>query len=399
MADHQVDILIIGGGLIGATLMHALAPTGLRCMLVDNHPLPQRFEADFDARSVALSAASVRIFNHLHLWSLIEPKASRIDKIHVSEQGRFGTAYFESPHEEPLGHVVDTQMLMHALYHSLDPNTLWMPASVIAFDAQKRVATIQKGGQHHRVQARLFVAADGSNSIMRSLCHLSAEVKDYGQHAVVANIGLARAHQHVAYERFTASGPMALLPLGPKRMSLVWSLVPEEAQRFMAMSEAVFLESLTKAFGYRLGRFLQLGRRVIYPLQQMIMPEQTQGSVVFIGNAAHTLHPVAGQGFNLGLRDVAMLAQSITKKGLEDETLLDQYQQARQFDQAVITRFTDFLINVYTNKGRGVALSRQLGLLALDTHPFLKQLLSRYASGLGGYAPDLVCGIPLAECL
>ncbi len=397
MADHHIDILIVGGGLIGATLMRALQPTGLRCMLVDNHPLPQRFDADFDARSVALSAASVRILQRLDIWPLIQANASAIDTIHVSEQGRFGTACFESPDHEPLGHVIDIQSLMHALYRSLDPQALWVPASVIAFDAQKRVATLQKGDRQYTVQAQLFVAADGSNSIMRSLCDLSAQVKDYGQHALVANIGLARPHQHVAYERFTTSGPLALLPLGLKRMSLVWSLPPDEANRLLCMSDAVFLQLLTKAFGYRLGRLLHVGRRVIYPLKQILMPEQTHGSVVFIGNAAHTLHPVAGQGFNLGLRDVAMLAQTIQQKGLKEDDVLEHYRKARHEDQMTITQFTDFLIKVYTHPGRGMAWVRQLGLMALDNHSAMKQILSRYASGFGGYVPDLVCGIPLTE--
>ncbi|MCX7118967.1 MAG: FAD-dependent monooxygenase [Legionellales bacterium] len=186
-----------------------------------------------------------------------------------------------------------------------------------------------------------------------------------------------------------------MLPLEPKRMGVVWSLSPEEATRISQMDDEAFLQNLTKVFGYRLGRFVGVGQRLTYPLRQMLMTESVQGPVVFIGNAAHTLHPVAGQGFNLGLRDVAMLAQMITQIGLDAPTLLTRYQEARQHDQTVIARFTDGLISMYGHPNLGVRMVRQFGLLVLDNNRLLKRVVARYATGLGGVVPDLVCGIPL----
>ena len=397
MADYKVDILIVGGGLIGAALVHALLPTGLTVLMIDNQGPKDRVDEEFDARSVALSAASVRMLKMLNIWSEMAGEASVIDSIHVSEQGRFGTAYLEPKGAEPLGYVIDIQVMTQALYRRIDQKTLLAPAQLIAFDSSQRLATIQVGDTLRTVQASLFVAADGSDSVMRSLCQLTAQVKDYGQHALVANIGLARPHKQVAYERFTSSGPLALLPLGSQRMALVWSLLPEDAARMAQLSDADFLRALSKAFGYRLGRLVKVGRRVVYPLRNIFMTEQVTDGVVFIGNAAHTLHPVAGQGFNLGLRDVAMLAQSLSRYGLDHPSLLTHYCQSRQHDQRAITRFTDFLITLYSNQNTGVVLARQLGLVVMDNSAVLKRLLSRYASGFAGVVPDLVCEIPLQE--
>ncbi|MCR9191455.1 MAG: FAD-dependent monooxygenase [Gammaproteobacteria bacterium] len=397
MVDHQVDVAIVGGGLIGAAMMQALAPTGLRCVLIDQQALPARLEEDFDARSVALSNASMRILRGLKIWPTIEAAAAKIVKIHVSEQYRFGTACLEATYQNPLGYVIDNQTLLHTLYESLNPDTLLMPATIQAFDAETRTATVKIGKRRCTVQAPLFVAADGSNSMMRKFCQLPVHIKDYGQHALVANIGLARAHDNIAYERFTAAGPLALLPLGPKRMALVWSMSPAAAETFLQMKEADFLQALTRAFGYRLGRLLKVGRRTVFPLQQMVMPVQSQHGVVFIGNAAHTLHPVAGQGFNLGLRDVAMLAQTLVQEGVHHPDLLSGYLQARKHDHLAITQFTDALIQIFTSKIPGVAWARQIGLLAVDNHRALQRFVARYASGFSGVVPDLVCGLPLEE--
>lgn len=398
MADHhQVDILIVGGGLIGATLLHALKPTGLRCMLVDNYGFQERITHDFDARSVALSAASVRILEGLGLWSAIAPAASVIRSIHVSEQGRFGSTCLQNEENKPLGHVVDIQYINQVLAQTLNPQTILAPAQLTAFDVEQRIATIQIEGKTQTIQARLVVAADGADSVMRTLCALPCHVKAYDHHALVTNIGLARAHTDRAFERFTAAGPMALLPLGPKRMALVWSLTPEHAKHLQQASESEFLTQLSHAFGYRLGRLVKVGKRVIYPLRQVVMSDIVSGSVVFIGNAAHTLHPVAGQGFNLGLRDVAMLAQLILRHGLDSPHLHEDYQQTRRRDHTNMVHFTDGLIQLYTHPNRGIALARQIGLLTLDNSYLLKKMFSRYASGLAGVLPDLVCGMPLQE--
>ncbi len=394
MNDYQVDVIIVGGGLSGAALLRSLAKTDLRVLMIDSQdffkPLPSN-----DGRSLTLSIASMRILASLDVWAELATIATPIQRIHVSEQGRFGTACLNGSEQQPLGYVVPIQNLIQSLYHGIDRKMVLAPATVTAFDPDARLVTVHTGDQFLRIQATLIVAADGSHSSMRSLCQLPVQVKDYNQNAVVTYVDLARAHQHTAYERFTESGPLALLPLAAKRMGVVWSLPPEQAKEILAMNDPDFLRELMRVFGYRLGRLIGVGKRMTFPLRHMLMQDHVQGAVVFIGNAAHTLHPVAGQGFNLGLRDVAMLAQTIIGSDIHDPHLLFRYQQARQHDQTAIARFTDGLMTLYGHSSLPIRLARQIGLVSLDNNRLLKRILARYASGLAGVVPDLVCGMSL----
>jgi len=394
--DLNVDILIVGGGLIGASLMLALANTRYRVALVDATPFSFRVQSNFDERSLALSPASVRILEMLNVWPLLAPDACPIETIHVSERFGFGHAQLRGDGQSPLGYVAEMQHINRALYQCLDLSQVFAPAQLVALDTAEGVATIQKDAEHFRIKAQLIVAADGSESSVRAFCGVTAQVKAFNQQAIVANIGLARSHHHIAYERFTLSGPLALLPMTGNRVSMVWALEPDEASRVMGLNDDDFLRELQRTFGYRLGRFKRVGLRVSYPLRQVICQEQVVGPVVFIGNAAHTLHPVAGQGFNLGLRDVAMLAQCISHQGLSP-AMLAHYQQQRDRDQHSMIRLTDGLIQLFTSNIPGMAIARRAGLLALDQIPALKAILARYARGFAGIAPDLVCGIPLTE--
>jgi 2-octaprenyl-6-methoxyphenol hydroxylase len=394
VADREVDILIVGGGLAGATLMLALADLGYSTLLVEAKPFASRVQADFDARTLALAPASVCILQMLQIWPLLQEYATAIEMIHVSERHCFGSARLQSKESEPLGYVVEMQYINRALHRLLDPQQIIAPAELSAINDIDSSAVVITSTGELTVKARLIVAADGADSFVRQLCNLPTQVKEYGQHALVANIGLARAHQHHAYERFTSTGPLALLPMTGLRASLVWSLQPAQAARLLECSESDFLQALQHAFGYRLGRFVKVGQRTLYPLRQIIMPQQVKNSVVFVGNAAHTLHPVAGQGFNLGLRDVATLAQCIAREGLGPD-MLQTYQQARSHDQAAITRFTDGLIELFTSRAPGLAVMRGAGLIALDNISILKHVVARYARGFAGVTPDLVCKIPL----
>lgn len=396
MINKEIDILIVGGGLTGATLMLALQGLGFSTLLVDTHPLGDKIDPDFDARSLALSPASRRILTMLGAWEHLQDHASPIDLIHVSDQHHFGTSRLQGEPNSPLGYVVEMQYINRALHQLLDKEHILAPATVSAIDLAKQVVTIRTDAGELNVAARLIVAADGSHSAVRRLCDLSAQIKAYAQQAIVANVGLLKSHGGRAYERFTTHGPLAMLPMQENRMSLVWAMPPEEAKPLLSLSDTEFLCQLQQAFGYRLGRFTKVGKRFAFPLQQVLMPQQVKGAVVFIGNAAHTLHPVAGQGFNLGLRDVATLAQCIAQQGLEPG-MLQHYLQLRAYDQKVITRFTDGLINVFTSRLPGLGIARGLGLVALDNIPAMKNLLARYAQGFGGVVPDLVCEIALKE--
>ncbi|MDF1757178.1 MAG: FAD-dependent monooxygenase [Legionellaceae bacterium] len=393
MADREVDILIVGGGLIGALLLIILESSKYSCLLVESKNLTNTINADFDARSIALSTASICILENLNIWSLIKQNSAVIDKIHVSEKGRFGSSEFKTD-EESLGYVIEMQYLNKALHELINPNNILTSASLDTYDRVTKIAKIKTNNQTISVKAKLIVAADGANSHMRNFCNLNYQIKEYGQHAVVTNIGLARDHKNIAYERFTHQGPLALLPMLNSRASLVWSLSKSEAKKQAQISEHEFLSNLQRAFGYRLGKFIKVGQRSVYPLRQVTMPKTYEGAIVFIGNAAHTLHPVAGQGFNLGLRDVATLAQCIIEDGLKVE-MLSNYQKLRQHDQTAIKFITEGLVTLFSNNIPVLRVARGLGLAALDNSSTFKHLLTSYTRGFGGDIPNLVCGIPI----
>jgi 2-octaprenyl-6-methoxyphenol hydroxylase len=397
---EKIDILIVGGGLTGMALMLALAPLGYRVRLAEAREMQTEAPDILETRSIALSPASIQILKQLDVWPRLNKTASPIKAIHISEQGRFGQARLDvddtSDIDQSLGAVAEMHVLNQALKACLNPNDIWVPARVIALDAAKGLTRIQTDSGEKTVQARWVIAADGAHSTVRKLCQATAKVKTYAEHAIAANITLSRAHHQIAYERFTPDGPLALLPLTGPHMALVWTQSPQHAEALTAMPEKKFLNALQHAFGYRTGRFLAVGSRQTYPLQQVMMPKQVcSNKIIFIGNAAHTLHPVAGQGLNLGLRDVAMLAECAAKYDLTDEALI-YYQKLRKSDQAVITTATDALVSLFKSRFPGIGFARRMGLLALDNSAFLKNVILRHAKGLGGVVPDLVCGVPLS---
>lgn len=395
MANKEIDILIIGGGLTGASLSLALQGLGLSTLLIESKPFNDKVNPDFDARSLALSPASQRILTMLGVWEILEGYATSIEMIHVSDQHRFGVSRLHGERGNPLGYVVEMQYINRALGILLNKEQLLAPAHLKSIDFNDGIAAITTESDEIFIRAQFIVAADGTESMMRRLCHLPVKIKDYNQQAIVANVGLVKPHGNRAFERFTPNGPLALLPMQNNKMSLVWASKPEDAKQLMNLNDDEFLQELQTAFGYRLGRFNKIGKRYSYPLKQVLMPQQTKWPVVFVGNAAHTLHPVAGQGFNLGLRDVATLAQCIAKDGLNSQ-MLEHYLKLRTHDQQMITWLTDGLIHLFTSRLPGVGVARNLGLLALDNIPALKNILARYARGFGGITPDLVCEIALS---
>lgn len=397
MISKTVEVVIVGAGPIGASLMLSLKGLGLSVLLVDKNPLGPKIHTDFDARSLALSPSSQRILNGLGVWSDLEQFITPIETIHISEQSRFGVSRLQDPKLQPLGYMVQMQHINQVLHGLLNQDEMLI-GEVTTIDLAQKELVVQTASGAYRLQARLLVAADGSQSKIRTLCDLELKTKEYNQCAIVANIGLACPHRNQAFERFTHKGPLALLPLHAQRMALVWAVSPDSAQSLLALDDCAFLKTLQQVFGYRLGRLLKVGTRTSYKLQQMIMPKFVQDHVVFIGNAAHTLHPVAGQGFNLGLRDVAFLAQCIAEFGLSEITLT-QYVRLRIGDQQVMSRFTDGLINLFASRMPGLGAARGIGLVLFDTMPWMKNILSRYARGFGGTVPNLACNIPLDEHL
>lgn len=392
--DEEVDVLIIGGGLVGMALLHALKSQKLSIKLVEAKP---QFQAkttlkQLDTRSIALSPSSIRLFQRLGLWAELEAQAAPIKKIHISEQGKFGQAYLEQEKmREPLGAVAEITELARVLASGLEKDQILAPATVTSIDKVLGTASIALADDSVRtLGAKIVVACDGTHSKVRVMCGMDAAHKSYANWALATNVELCRPHHNVAYERFTQHGPMALLPLQGNVMGLVWTLTPEDAKAYRDLSESLFIDKLQQHFGYRVGRFKAVGQRQIYPLQQMLMPTLNAGGVVFIGNAAHTLHPVAGQGFNLGLRDVAMLTELIQAEGLSS-AMLGDYARARQSDLSVISKSTDGLVRLFESPLPGLSLARRLGLLALDNSTLLKRLILRHAKGFGGVVSELIC--------
>lgn len=394
MIDKQVDILIIGGGLTGATLLLALQNQGYETLLVESLPLSDKVAPDFDARTLALAPASVRLFQSLNLWSDLYPHVTPVNQVHVSEAGCFGATRLQGKPEKPLGYIIEMQYLNQTLVKHLPLSQVLAPAKIQSLEQNQ--VTIQMPDKTMHCKAKLIVAADGADSPTRQLSGLKARKKIWNQSAIVTNIALEKPHNGQAFERFTAKGALALLPVQKNKMALVWSLSTREAEKYVDLSDTEFLESLQTIFGYRLGRMTKAGKRSLWPLQQVVMPEQTAWPLVFIGNAAHTLHPVAAQGFNLGLRDIATLTECLIKTGLNPEMLVE-YQRKRAHDQWVITQSTHILAELFTLKLPGLRPARNAGMLALDNLRPFKKIFSRYARGFGGYIPDLLCADSLRE--
>ena len=400
------DLLIIGGGAVGASLACALGGQGLRIGLIEARPFPATEPVDYDARSLALAYGTQRIFAGLALWEMLRPTVTPILKVHISERGSPGFARLDCREEgvEALGYVVEATHLNAALaarLNTLQSVDLWCPARLEDVTVQREAAhaTLRLSDQTVRLTARLLVAADGASSRVRQQLGIAALRWDYGQAAVIANVTPERNHHHVAYERFTETGPVALLPLSQGRCAVVYTIERAKQNAFLALDDRAFLANLQTYFGERLGNFQRIGQRQCYPLLLVKSREHARHRVAVIGNAAHTLHPVAGQGFNVGIRDVAALTDVITHaqqtgQDFGELTVLNRYADWRRWDQRRSIIFTDGLVRLFTNPWLKPA--RHLGLLAFDLFPPAKHFLARQTMGLAGYLPRLARGLPPA---
>ena len=403
----NVDVAIVGGGMVGATLGVALAPLELQVALIEAIPHNSAAQPSFDERTTALSNGSRKILETIGVWSALSAQATPIAKIHVSDQGRFGFARIDAAEQglAAMGYVVPNRALGSALWPRLAgiPGlTVFCPAELSQVTSNDAEVSLQiaAGGSQTEIKAKLIVAADGAHSAVRAAFGVGAEVRDYEQTAVITTVLPQRFHDNVAYERFTPSGPLALLPLDGGRCTLVLTLSKEAAQAAMAWSDREFLAELQHRFGFRLGRFLKVGRRVPYALSLTQATRTSAERCVIIGNAAQGLHPVAGMGFNLGLRDVASLAELIADYARGDgdpgsRELLAEYDAWRAADRRGVIGFTDGLIRAFSNPLSSVRRLRNLGLLAFDLLPPAKSALSRLSTGGSGRIPKLARGVAL----
>ncbi len=401
------DIAIIGGGLVGISLACVLGARGLRVAVIEAVPPPAGEGPGCDDRGLALAYGSRRIFEGMGLWGAIGPEATPIHRIHVSERGRFGATRIDRDEEgvEALGYVVESRVLGRILRERLADleSVEWIcPAALesVTNEGPVACAELRAGDALRTVHARLLVAADGAHSAVRAALGIPVRRWEYGQSAVLANVTPERSHGNTAYERFTDQGPLALLPLGPDRCAAVWTRRDECVAAVLALDDAGFLAAFQSCFGERLGRFLRAGVRTAQPLSLMLALEPVRARVALLGNAAHTVHPVAGQGFNLGLRDVAVLAELIvnaTARGDDPGAapVLDTYARRRRRDQRRVALFTDALVRVFAVPLAPVAAIRTAGLVALDLCPPAKHRLARRTMGIAGRLSRLARGLPV----
>jgi 2-octaprenyl-6-methoxyphenol hydroxylase len=403
---RSADIAIVGGGLVGASLALALAGSRHRVALIESIRPGSEEQPSFDERTTALGNGSRRILQTLGAWASMAPLAGLIRDIHISDAGRFGFARLNAATQdlEAFGYVVPNRVIGAALWQRLGqlPGLdTYMPMQVTGAEfsgasAHLELSSVDAG--RTALSARLVIAADGAGSAVRAAAGIGAEAHSYGQVAVVANVASDRRATGIAYERFTPTGPLAVLPLADGTYTVVWSLAPERAAQLLASDAPTYLAELQRCFGWRIGRLTQLGRRVSYPLALTRAAALSAVRCVLVGNAAQSLHPVAGQGFNLGLRDAASLAEVLA--AAEDPgapAVLESYEQGRSADRKGMIEFTDTLVRLFASQRPGIAGARNAGLLLFDLLPPAKRALSQLSWGFGGGGGRLMRGLKAGQ--
>ena len=397
--------------MIGTSLGLALRPLRLRLAVVEAVARSAEQQPSFDDRSTALSRSSQRTFEAMGLWAEIVAASTPIKKIHVSDKGRFGFSHTDASEQkvEALGFVVINRVLGQVLQSSLsgvDGLDLICPARIceVASTDERVTTTIEGPDGRQSLTCKLLVAADGANSSVRNMIGISASRVDYEQLAVIGNVLPEKAPDNRAYERFTDTGAIAMLPIADERAAFVWMMPPADAEKLLALSDEEFTQRLQDEFGYRLGRFSKVGKRVAYPLALTKANGLIAKRGVVVGNAAHGLHPVAAQGFNLGMRDVATLCDCIADARDDQAAMLDcgssaileNYAEWRRSDQQKLVRFTDGIVRLFGDQRPPVRVLRNLGMLGFDMIPGIRKAFAKHTMGLAGRLPRLSRGVPLA---
>lgn len=385
-----MSVIIVGGGMAGATLALAISSLTngkMPVALVEAQRPDSRQHPGFDARALALAHGTCQQLDSIGIWSALADCATAIEHVHVSDSGHSGfvNLWARDYRVPALGQVIelhDAGKRLFALLQQAPGVTLHCPATVIDVvrTAESATVTLDNGQQ---LSAKLLVAADGSHSALAKACNIQWQQQDYQQIAVIANVTTSELPNGRAFERFTRNGPLALLPMSQGRSSLVWCHAKEDRAQVDSWDDARFLAELQRAFGWRLGKMLHAGKRHSYPLQLLTATRHVSHRLALVGNAAQTLHPIAGQGFNLGLRDVMSLAETIAQAGGDpgDYKVLSQYQQRRQPDQQATIGITDGLIRLFANRYGPLVVGRNLALMSMEQIPAIRDTFARRTLG------------------
>ena len=402
--NKEYDVVIIGGGMVGASLVAALKNhTDKKIAVIEAFSYQSDSQPSFDDRSIALSYGSRRIWEAMGLWENLQTEIEEIKSIHVSDKGHLGTTRLHHAEErvEALGYVVENRVMGRILMEQVQdlPHVDWFcPATIELLEQNENQVTVQINSNDDvlTLSTKLLVAADGVQSKTRQLAGIEIEQENYQQSAVITNVQTDQPHNNIAYERFTEHGPIAFLPMTENRYSVVWTCESSDVQRVIGLSEKEFIAELQLRFGFRAGIIKKSGERFAYPLAYTEAMQITKGRVVVVGNAAHALHPVAGQGYNLALRDAAELAELIVNSDDPGHALLlAGYHAKRLKDMRQVYRITDTLVKVFSNNIEPIGHIRAMGLISLNLMPSIRSLVARQSMGLLGRMNKLQRRLPL----
>ena len=398
------DVLIVGGGLVGASLACALEGGGLRVAMAEASAGQAQAAPSFDERTLALARASRNALAALGVWPLLASAPSPIERIHVSSRGDFGAVRLEAAEQglDSFGAVVVARELgaaLEARLVELRGLTRLRPARVedIEPGADAIRVALREGDATREIATRLVVGADGTESQVRALLGIGAVREDYGQTLFVATVQAERESRQTAWERYTETGPVAMLPLGGARYGSICTVAAAEAARVAALDDEAYRAFLQERFGWRVGRLLRVGKRSHYPLQRVCAEALVAPRAVLVGNAAQTLHPIGAQGFNLGLRDALTLAEELIAAQRDghdpgDAGVLARHARRRVADRDATLEFSDGLVKIFANRNGVLRALRSFGLLAVDRLPGLAEGLANGAMGYRGDVPALARG-------
>ncbi len=403
---HNFDIAIVGGGMVGASLALLIAKQNPAWQIALLEALPfaepdaTSYQPNIDARSTAIAHGSVEILRELGVWEKFAEHATTIQQVHVSDAGHFmgGLIDAKSYDLDAVGYVIPNAWMGHVLLSQLQTQKniqCFSPVHVEKLISQQlgTQLIIKSSEDVFGLNCKLAIVADGGDSPLRIALGINSTTKDYAQTAVIANVAYSKPHNGIAYERFTAQGPLALLPLGEsvnaKESALVLTLASDKTDDVIALSDADFLQHLQQRFGYRLGNFVHVGKRYTYPLKLVTANEQIRSHIALVGNAAHFLHPVAGQGFNLSLRDCVCLVDALIQgeaagKSLGELSTLQDYLNRQQLDQRLTIEFSDKLVRLFSSSSLPLVMLRHLGFVGLDLMPAVKNQFAAQTMGTAG---------------